>query len=98
LDSHANTKRITITIEGTQAEYLRIPQADGSLFKIPAGADEEAMVMLSDILPTGLESGVLNERKLDGWMGSRAVGRGVIANGDRGGGAVIVAATRGKAR
>jgi alcohol dehydrogenase len=48
------------TIDGTQAEYVRIPQADGSLYIFPAGADEEAMVMLSDILPTGFECGVLN--------------------------------------
>jgi alcohol dehydrogenase len=48
------------TIDGTQAEYVRIPQADGSLYKLPAGSDEEAMVMLSDILPTGFECGVLN--------------------------------------
>ena len=47
-------------IDGTQAEYVRIPYADGSLHKFPAGADEEAMVMLSDILPTGFECGVLN--------------------------------------
>lgn len=48
------------TIDGTQAEYVRVPHADTSLYKIPAGADEEALVMLSDILPTGLECGVLN--------------------------------------
>ena len=48
------------TIDGTQAEYVRIPHADGSLYNFPADADEEAMVMLSDILPTGLECGVLN--------------------------------------
>jgi alcohol dehydrogenase len=48
------------TIDGTQAEYVRIPHADTSLHKIPAGADEEALVMLSDILPTGFECGVLN--------------------------------------
>ncbi|MBS0383435.1 MAG: zinc-dependent alcohol dehydrogenase family protein [Proteobacteria bacterium] len=47
-------------IDGTQAEYVRIPHADTSLYPIPAGADEEAQVMLSDILPTGLECGVLN--------------------------------------
>jgi alcohol dehydrogenase len=48
------------TIDGTQAEYVRIPHADGSLYHLPKGADEEAMVMLSDILPTGFECGVLN--------------------------------------
>ena len=47
-------------INGTQAEYVRIPHADNSLHPIPAGADEEALVMLSDILPTGHEIGVLN--------------------------------------
>ena len=48
------------TIDGTQAEYVRIPHADTSLYPIPPGADEEALVMLSDILPTGFECGVLN--------------------------------------
>ncbi|MCL2644946.1 MAG: zinc-dependent alcohol dehydrogenase family protein [Betaproteobacteria bacterium] len=48
------------TIDGTQAQYARIPHADNSMYPIPAGADEEALVMLSDILPTGFEIGVLN--------------------------------------
>lgn len=47
-------------INGTQAEFVRVPHADFSLHHIPAGADEEALVMLSDILPTGFECGVLN--------------------------------------
>jgi alcohol dehydrogenase len=47
-------------IDGTQAEYVRIPFADNSLYHIPENADEEALVMLSDILPTGFECGVLN--------------------------------------
>ncbi|WP_019409721.1 zinc-dependent alcohol dehydrogenase family protein [Pseudomonas psychrophila] len=46
-------------IDGTQAQYVRIPHADNSLYPVPAGADEEALVMLSDILPTGFEIGVL---------------------------------------
>jgi alcohol dehydrogenase len=47
-------------IDGTQAEYVRIPYADTSLHAVPKGADEDALVMLSDILPTGFEVGVLN--------------------------------------
>jgi alcohol dehydrogenase len=47
-------------IDGTQAEFVRIPHADNSLYRIPEGVDEEALVMLSDILPTGFECGVLN--------------------------------------
>ena len=49
-------------IDGTQAEFVRTPFADTSLYPIPKGADEEALVMLSDILPTGFECGVLNGR------------------------------------
>jgi alcohol dehydrogenase len=49
-------------IDGTQAEYVRIPHADTSLYPIPKGAEEDALVMLSDILPTGFECGVLNGR------------------------------------
>lgn len=48
------------TIDGTQAEYVRIPHADSSLYPVPKGANEDALVMLSDIFPTGLECGVLN--------------------------------------
>ena len=48
------------TLDGTQAQYVRIPHADGSLYNFPVGGDEEALVMLSDILPTGFECGVLN--------------------------------------
>jgi alcohol dehydrogenase len=48
-------------IDGTQAEVVRIPHADGSLYHIPADVtDEEPLVMVSDILPTGFECGVLN--------------------------------------
>ncbi len=48
------------TIDGTQAELVRIPYADTSLYHVPMDADDEALVMLSDILPTGFECGVLN--------------------------------------
>ncbi len=47
-------------IDGTQAEYVRTPHADTSLYHVPAGTEEDALVMLSDILPTGFECGVLN--------------------------------------
>lgn len=47
-------------INGTQAEYVRIPHADNSLYNAPEGMNNEALVMLSDILPTGHEIGVLD--------------------------------------
>ena len=64
-------------IDGTQAEYVRTPHADTSLYRIPAGADEEALVMLSDILPTGFECGVLNGKVAPG-SSVAIVGRGPI--------------------
>ncbi|MBW7957775.1 MAG: zinc-dependent alcohol dehydrogenase family protein [Deltaproteobacteria bacterium] len=48
------------TIDGTQAEFVRIPHADNSLYRIPEGMNEDALVMLSDVFPTGFECGVLN--------------------------------------
>jgi alcohol dehydrogenase len=47
-------------INGTQAEYVRIPHSDNSLYIAPEGMDDQALVMLSDILPTGHEIGVIN--------------------------------------
>lgn len=46
------------TIDGLQAEFACVPCADTSLHKIPEGMDEEAALMLADIIPTGLEVGV----------------------------------------
>ncbi len=48
------------TIDGTQAEFVRTPFADTSLYRLPAGGADDPFVMLSDILPTGYECGVLN--------------------------------------
>jgi len=48
------------TIDGAQAEYVRIPHADTSLYHLPSALDEEIYVMLSDIFPTGFECGVIN--------------------------------------
>lgn len=45
-------------IDGVQAEYVRIPYADNSLYKIPENISDDVAVMLSDILPTGHEIGV----------------------------------------
>ncbi|KAF2009357.1 theronine dehydrogenase [Aaosphaeria arxii CBS 175.79] len=53
-------------IDGTQAEYVRIPNAENSLYKVSPGKDEEALVMLSDAFPTGFECGVLNGKIVPG--------------------------------
>jgi alcohol dehydrogenase len=47
-------------IDGTQAEYVRVPFADTSTYRVPAEVADENILMLADILPTGYEVGVLN--------------------------------------
>ena len=47
-------------IDGTQAEYVRVPFADTSTYPVPAGTSDEEILMLADILPTAYEVGVLN--------------------------------------
>jgi alcohol dehydrogenase len=47
-------------IDGTQAEFVRVPFADTSTYKVPPGSSDEEILMLADILPTAYEVGVLN--------------------------------------
>jgi alcohol dehydrogenase len=45
-------------IDGTQAEYVRVPFAENSVYKVPEGMTDSEGILLSDILPTGFEIGV----------------------------------------
>ena len=45
-------------IDGTQAEYVRVPFAENSVYKVPEGMTDAEGILLSDILPTGFEIGV----------------------------------------
>ncbi len=69
-------------IDGTQAEFVRIPHADTSLYALPKGQNEDAMVMLSDALPTGFECGVLNGKVSPGStvaiVGAGAIGMAAL--------------------
>jgi alcohol dehydrogenase len=47
-------------IDGTQAEYVRVPYADTSTYPAPPGVSDDEVLMVADILPTGYEVGVLN--------------------------------------
>jgi alcohol dehydrogenase len=47
-------------IDGTQAEYVRVPFADTSTHQLPDAVSSEAALMLADILPTSYEVGVRN--------------------------------------
>ena len=79
-------------IDGTQAEYVRVPLADGSLHKLPEGVSDEAAVMLSDILPTGFEIGVRNGRTKPGDV------VGVVGAGPVGLSAIMTAGLYGASR
>ena len=47
------------TIDGTQADYVRVPFADTSTYRVPDGLSDEEILMLADVLPAGYEVGVL---------------------------------------
>jgi alcohol dehydrogenase len=70
------------TIDGTQADYVRVPFADTSVYKIPAGLTDEQVLFLSDILPTSFEVGVLNGKVSPGdtiaVVGAGPIGLSVI--------------------
>ncbi len=66
------------SIDGTQAEYVRIPHAAASLYRIPEGVEEESLVMMSDVLPTAFECGVLNGKIEDPGVNVAIVGAGPI--------------------
>lgn len=43
----------TAGLDGAQAEYVRVPFADGTVMKAPAGIDDKSLVLMADIFPTG---------------------------------------------
>lgn len=82
-------------IDGTQAEYVRVPFADNSLHKLPEGVSDEAGIMLSDIMPTGFEIGVRNGRVSPGdivaVVGAGPVGMSVMMTASLYGASRIIA-------
>jgi alcohol dehydrogenase len=69
-------------IDGTQAESVRVPYADTSLYTVPADVTNEQAIFLADSLPTGYEVGVLAGRVRPGdtvaVVGAGAVGLAAI--------------------
>ena len=82
-------------IDGTQAELVRTPFADNSLYALPAGVSDEAAILLSDILPTGFEIGVQYGQVKPGdtvaVVGAGPVGLAVIATAGLYGAAQVIA-------
>ncbi|GAA2891215.1 zinc-dependent alcohol dehydrogenase family protein [Pseudonocardia halophobica] len=46
-------------VDGTQAESVRVPYADTSIYAVPNDVTDEQAIFLADSLPTGYEVGVL---------------------------------------
>ncbi|MCE3035947.1 MULTISPECIES: zinc-dependent alcohol dehydrogenase family protein [Streptomyces] len=71
------------TIDGTQAEYVRVPYADLSVHPLPGTLASEDAVLLADIFPTSYEVGVLNGRVRPGdtvvIVGAGPIGLAAIA-------------------
>jgi len=82
-------------IDGTQAEYVRVPYAENSLYKLPDSVSDEEAVMLSDIFPTGFEIGVqyggIKPGDVVAVIGSGPIGLAVIATSGLYGAARIIA-------
>lgn len=82
-------------IDGTQAEFVRVPYAENSLHLLPEGVSDEQAVMLSDILPTGFEIGVQYGRVKPGdavaVVGAGPVGLAAIATTGLCGAATVIA-------
>ena len=82
-------------IDGTQAEYARVPFAETSVHKVPEGVSDEQVIFLADILPTGYEVGVRNGRVKPGdvvvVVGAGPVGLAAIQTASLSGAAKIIA-------
>src|SRR6187551_3451991 len=81
-------------IDGTQAEMVRIPFADNSLYRLPDHVSDEAALLLSDIFPTGFEMGVQYGQVKPGdtvaVVGAGPVGLAVIATAGLYGAAQVI--------
>ena len=89
-------------IDGTQAEYVRVPFAENSLYPLPATVTDEAALMLADILPTAYEVGVLNGTVRPGdtvaVVGAGPIGLAAITGARLFSPAQIIAVDRAKSR
>lgn len=89
-------------IDGTQAEYVRVPFADNGLIPLPDGVSAEQGVMLSDILPTGYEIGVLygdvKEGDVVAVIGAGPVGLAAIMTAQTQGASKVIAVDGNKFR
>ncbi len=82
-------------IDGTQAEYARVPFAETSVHQVPEGVTDEQVLFLADILPTGYEVGVRNGQVKPGdvvvVVGAGPVGLAAIQTASLAGAASIIA-------
>src|SRR6201999_3458344 len=89
-------------IDGTQAEFVRVPYADTSLYAVPEGVSNEQAIFLADSLPTGYEVGVLAGEVRPGHtvavVGAGAVGLSAILTTGLWGASKVIAVDSNKFR
>jgi alcohol dehydrogenase len=89
-------------IDGTQAESVRVPYADTSLYAIPGHVTNEQAIFLADSLPTGYEVGVLAGQVRPGdtvaVVGAGAVGLSAILTTGLWGASKVIAVDTNKFR
>lgn len=90
------------SINGTQAEYVRLPFGESSVTKVPSGLTDDALIFLSDIYPTGFEMGVQSGGVKPGdivaVMGVGPVGLAAVATASFYGASKIIAIGRSQGR
>ena len=89
-------------IDGTQAEYVRVPYAETSVHRVPQGVTDAQVLFLTDILPTGFEVGVRNGGVSPGdtvaVVGAGPVGLAAIMTAGLHGAGTVIAVDTAKSR
>lgn len=89
-------------IDGTQAESVRVPFAETSLYAVPPNVSNEQAIFLADSLPTGYEVGVLAGEVRPGHtvavVGAGAVGLAAILTTGLWGASKVIAVDTNKFR
>lgn len=89
-------------IDGTQAEYVRVPFGQTSVHRVPEGMRDDQVIFLADIFPTGFEMGIryggVQPGDVVAVIGVGPVGLAAVATAGLYGAATVVAVGRSRPR